>query len=214
MKLTVVLADEHAVVRAGLRTWLEEAGIQVVGEADSGDAALNAVKRLRPGVLLIEANQPNCDGLECLNQLRSKADDTPVILYCGLDNPTYAARASALGATGFFTKSAPPETLIAAIRRAASGESCWTDTLNRVLNGGLATPAPEGVPGVSSSSPFTTREREVLKQLSFGLSNKEIAKAMGVSYETVKEHVQHILRKLAVSDRTQAAVWAVRNGMV
>jgi DNA-binding NarL/FixJ family response regulator len=141
--------------------------------------------------------------------LREAGIDTPALFYTGQTNPTYAARASALGAAGFLPKSSTREEVIAAIAAVAGGGASWPSDLVRRLSGpATSSTSPNGAP-----SPLTAREDEVLKQLAFGLSNKEIAQALGISYETVKEHVQHILRKLNVADRTQAAVWAVRQGL-
>jgi DNA-binding NarL/FixJ family response regulator len=128
-------------------------------------------------------------------------------MFSGNDNPTYVARAVALGAQGYLPKTASGKEIIAAVRAVAGGEDLWTRDLLRRVSGALASNSNTGVM-------LTKREGEVLKQLAFGLSNKEIAQALGISYETVKEHVQHILRKIGVSDRTQAAVWAVRKELV
>jgi DNA-binding NarL/FixJ family response regulator len=126
------------------------------------------------------------------------------------DNPTYVARAVALGASGYLMKGLSRDELVAAIRRVAEGGDAWTREELRRVTGALATPRVMADVEV----PLTQRESEVLRQLAFGLTNKEIAQALGISYETVKEHVQHVLRKIGVSDRTQAAVWAVRKGLV
>src|SRR5262249_20829594 len=130
-----------------------------------------------------------------------------VLMISGHDNPTYIARAVALGAQGFLSKSAPPAEILAAIKTVATGEDLWTREILRRVSGALAAHSQIDVM-------LTKREGEVLKQLAFGLTNKEIAQALGISYETVKEHVQHILRKIGVADRTQAAVWAVRKELV
>ena len=126
------------------------------------------------------------------------------------DNPTYVARAVALGASGYLSKSLDREEIIEAIMGAHRGGNSWTREALRRVAGALATPRIAADVDV----PLTHRESEVLVQLAQGLTNKEIALALGISYETVKEHVQHILRKIGVSDRTQAAVWAVRQGIV
>jgi DNA-binding NarL/FixJ family response regulator len=136
--------------------------------------------------------------------------ELPVILFSTYDNPTYVARAVALGAAGYVLKSDSRERLIEAIQAATRGEAAWTREELRRVTGALATPRVVSDVEV----PLTQRESEVLRQLANGLTNKEIALALGISYETVKEHVQHILRKIGVSDRTQAAVWAVRKGLV
>lgn len=209
MPTTVLLADDHPVVRAGLRVWFANSSFEVVGEAEDGAAAYRLVDELRPNLLLTEVLLPRIDGLECLARLREAGIPTPTLFYTAQNNPTYAARASAMGAAGFVAKTSNRETLAAAIQSAAEGGSCWPSDLARRLSGALSGPSPM----LANGSPLTGREEEVLKQLAFGLSNKEIAQALGISYETVKEHVQHILRKLSVADRTQAAVWAVRQGL-
>lgn len=209
MPVTVLLADDQPVVRVGLRAWFAGSPVEIVGEASNGAEALRLVEELRPQVLILEAVLDHVDGLQCLARLREANTQVASLLYTGHDNPTYAARASALGAAGFVPKSADRDTLLDAITKAADGQSCWPTSMVRRFTGSLATPTDDG----ELASPLTTREGEVLKQLAFGLSNKEIAQALGISYETVKEHVQHILRKLNVADRTQAAIWAVRRGL-
>jgi DNA-binding NarL/FixJ family response regulator len=116
----------------------------------------------------------------------------------------------ALGANGYLLKSSSRDDLLATIHRAAAGEDAWTRDELRRVTGALATPRMSAEVDV----PLTQRESEVLRQLAHGLTNKEIGQALGISYETVKEHVQHILRKIGVNDRTQAAVWAVRKNLV
>ncbi len=150
------------------------------------------------------------DGLNVLGRIKLDSPNTPVLLFSSYDNPTYVARAVALGASGFILKSEPGEKLIAAIQAAAEGKSSWSRDELRRVTGALATPRVV----LDVEVPLTQRESEVLKQLVNGLTNKEIAQALDISYETVKEHVQHILRKIGVTDRTQAAVWAVRNNLV
>jgi DNA-binding NarL/FixJ family response regulator len=134
----------------------------------------------------------------------------PILMLSTFDNPTYIARSVALGASGYLLKGCTRDQLIKAIHTAASGESAWTRDELRRVTGALATPRL----AADVEVPLTQRESEVLRQLAYGLTNKEIAQALHISYETVKEHVQHILRKIGVSDRTQAAVWAVRKQLV
>lgn len=208
MPTTLLLADPHPVVRAGLRAWFTDSPIHLVGEAEDGNQALQLVEELRPQVLLTEVLLPRLDGLQCLAKLHADGSPVKSLCYTNETNPTYAARASALGAAGYVSKSADHPTLVQAISSVAAGGSSWPPELTRRLHGPLA-----NIENAERVSPLTAREDQVLKQLAFGLSNKEIAQALGISYETVKEHVQHILRKLNVADRTQAAVWAVRQGL-
>ncbi len=150
------------------------------------------------------------DGLEALEKICQEDPASRVIMLSTYDNPTYVARAVALGASGYVMKHDSKDKLVEAITVAARGEAAWSREELRRVTGALATPRVVSDVEV----PLTQRESEVLRQLANGLTNKEIALALGISYETVKEHVQHILRKIGVSDRTQAAVWAVRKGLV
>ena len=208
MTVTVLLADSHPIIRTGLQSLLTDDLISVVGEANDGKDAFELTERLRPRLLISEVTMPRMDGLTCLTKINELELPTKVLFYTGQINPTYAARAMALGAVGLINKSTPIEPLVGAIKQAARGKSVWSEQAVRRHTGGVLVPPQDGAAVMPS---LTTRESEVLKQLAFGLSNKEIAQALGISYETVKEHVQHVLRKLGVADRTQAAVWAVRN---
>jgi DNA-binding NarL/FixJ family response regulator len=210
MSIRLLIADDHEVVRAGLKSLLAEIrDIQVVAEAADGDEAVRLAQRHRPQIVLMDVRMSKTDGLSALSRLRDELPGIPVVMFSAYDNPTYVARAVALGAAGYLVKSAGRDEIVAAIRQAAAGESLWSREGLRRVTGALSTPRAV----VELDAPLTKRESEVLKQLALGLSNKEIAQALDISYETVKEHVQHILRKLGVADRTQAAVWAVRKGL-
>ena len=176
----------------------------------NGEEAVQQTLKHRPDVVLMDIRMPECDGLEALEKIRDQLPDTRVVMLSTYDNPTYVARSVALGASGLLLKGVGRDRLLDAIRRAAAGESVWTKEELRRVTGALATPrlASDG------EVPLTQRESEVLHQVAYGLTNKGIAQALEISYETVKEHVQHILRKIGVTDRTQAAVWAVRKGLV
>ena len=184
--------------------------IEIVAEAADGTEALALAAERRPDVVLLDVRMAEVDGITCLGRLRTELPDMPVLMFSAYDNPTYVARAVALGAAGYLVKTAQPDEILGAIRRAAAGESIWNRDELRRVTGALSTPRA----AAELEVPLTKRESEVLKQLALGLSNKEIAQSLSISYETVKEHVQHILRKVGVSDRTQAAVWAVRRGLV
>ncbi|MEM6329999.1 MAG: response regulator transcription factor [Planctomycetota bacterium] len=210
MATRVMVVDDHPVVAAGVRAMLAGTGFQVVADAGSTAEAVSLAADAAPDLLLIDMRLPDADGLECLSQMRSTGVRCPAIVFSGYDNPTFIARASALGASGFLLKTASRDQLLEALETASAGQSCWSREELRRLTGALAAARVEG----DVEAPLTQRERQVLKQLAFGLTNKEIAQGLGISYETVKEHVQHILRKVGVNDRTQAAVWAVRRGLV
>lgn len=210
MAIDLLIVDDHEVVRTGLKTLLEGTDIKVVAEASGGNTGFKLANKYRPDVVLLDVRMPEGDGLNCLARIKLDLANIPVVMFSSFDNPTYVARAVALGAAGYVLKSASRDEIIKAIRAAASGETIWSREELRRVTGALAAPRN----GTDSDVPLTKRESEVLKQLAFGLTNKEIAQSLGISYETVKEHVQHILRKVGVTDRTQAAVWAVRKNLV
>jgi DNA-binding NarL/FixJ family response regulator len=210
MSIRVLIADDHKVVRSGLKSMFNDTDIDVVAEASTGKESLEQVAKVSPDLILLDVRMPDGDGLNVLGRLKLDHPDLPVLMLSTYDNPTYVARAVALGAAGYVLKDCERDTLLDAVRRASTGESVWTREELRRVTGALATPRLSA----NVEVPLTQRESEVLRQLALGLTNKEIAQALHISYETVKEHVQHILRKIGVSDRTQAAVWAVRKGLV
>ena len=209
MSIRVLVADDHEVVRTGLKSLLTDTDIKIVAEATTGEACLKMVAKNNPDVVLLDVRMPDGDGLATLGRIKLDHPELPVLMWSGFDNPTYVAR-MALGASGYLLKSAPRDKLLQAIGAAAAGETTWTREELRRVTGALATPRM----AADVEVPLTQRESEVLRQLALGLTNKEIALALAISYETVKEHVQHILRKIGVTDRTQAAVWAVRKSLV
>jgi DNA-binding NarL/FixJ family response regulator len=210
MAIRLLIADDHEVVRTGLRSVLEGTDIQVVAEASSGDEAVRRAMESDLDIVVLDIRMSGGDGLTALGRIKLEKPEMPVLMFSTYDNPTYVARSVALGASGYLLKSAGCEKIIDSIRRVAAGENVWTRDELRRVTGALATPRLSS----DIEVPLTQRESEVLRQLALGLTNKEIALALSISYETVKEHVQHILRKVGVSDRTQAAVWAVRKGLV
>jgi DNA-binding NarL/FixJ family response regulator len=210
MSITLLIADDHEVVRTGLKSLFAGSDIEVIAEASTGEAAVRLALELNPDVVLLDIRMPEGDGLNALGRIKLDRPDLPVLILSTYDNPTYIARSVALGASGYILKGTTRENLLQAIHTAAEGQTSWTRDALRRVTGALATPRL----AADVEVPLTQRESEVLRQLAFGLTNKEIALALHISYETVKEHVQHILRKIGVSDRTQAAVWAVRKGLV
>ncbi|MGD9722348.1 MAG: response regulator [Pirellulales bacterium] len=210
MSIKVLIADDHEVVRSGLKSLLAGTDIKIVAEASTGEQAVRLALKHEPDVVLLDIRMPEGDGLNALGRIKLDRPNMPILMLSTYDNPTYVARAVALGASGFLLKGIARDKLIEAIHTAAAGQSAWTRDELRRVTGALATPRL----AADVEVPLTQRESEVLRQLAYGLTNKEIALALHISYETVKEHVQHILRKIGVSDRTQAAVWAVRKGLV
>ncbi len=210
MAIKLLIADDHQVVRSGLKSLVAGTDIEVVAEAANGEEAVRLTEKIKPDLVLLDIRMPDVDGLTALGRIKMNNPTMSVIMLSTYDNPTYIARAVALGASGYLLKGSTRDELLAAIRKVAGGEDAWTRDELRRVTGALATPRM----AADVEVPLTQRESEVLRQLAFGLTNKEIGQALGISYETVKEHVQHILRKIGVTDRTQAAVWAVRKGLV
>ena len=210
MPTSILIADDHQVVRTGLQTMLAGTEFEVVAEAIDGEEAVKLATKHKPDLVLLDIRMPGTDGLAALSRIKLALPSTPVLMLSTYDNPTYIAKAVALGASGYIFKGASRDELLAAFRKVVAGEEAWTRDELRRVTGALATPRMNADVEV----PLTQRESEVLRQLAHGLTNKEIGLALGISYETVKEHVQHILRKIGVTDRTQAAVWAVRKGLV
>jgi DNA-binding NarL/FixJ family response regulator len=210
MAIRLLIADDHEVVRTGLVSLLGDTDIKIVGQAATGQQCVNLAKELQPDVILLDIRMPEGDGLEILEQLREEAPDARVIILSTYDNPTYIARAVTLGASDYLLKGISRDELIAAIRAIHAGDtSRRSNVLKRVAAALRTTGAP-----LDHEVALTIRENQVLRHIAMGLSNKEIGKSLSISVETVKEHVQNILRKLNVVDRTQAAVWAVRKGLV
>ncbi len=210
MSIKIVIADDHDVVRTGLRTLLADTDVEVVAEVTTGDQAVKYALTHKPDVVLLDVRMPDGDGLTALGRIKLDKPEMPVMMLSTFDNPTYIARSVALGAGGYLLKGCTKAELVQAIHTVAAGENAWTRDELRRVTGALATPRL----AADVEVPLTQRESEVLRQLAYGLTNKEIAGTLHISYETVKEHVQHILRKIGVSDRTQAAVWAVRKQLV
>lgn len=210
MAIRLLIADDHEVVRRGLVVLLAGSDIEIVAEAATAKDAVRLAEKHRPDVILLDVRFPDGDGLAALEKLHSKLPESKVVILSTYDNPTYMARAVALGACDYILKGSSREDIIATIKAAAAGE-CPSrfGQLQKVAETMKLRPVVE-----DDEVPLTDRELQVLRHVALGLSNKEIGKSLDISVETVKEHIQNILRKLAASDRTQAAVWAVRKGLL
>jgi len=210
MPVRLLICDDHEVIRTGLACLLAGTDIQIVAEAANGKDVIKAALKEKPDVILLDIRMPDGDGLSTLEKLRAKAPECKVVMLSTYDNPTYIARAVALGACDYVLKGSPRESIIATIMAAAAGESpCRSGEMKRIATAMKVRQAID-----DDDVPLTQRETQVLRHVALGLSNKEIGRSLEISVETVKEHVQNILRKITVSDRTQAAVWAVRKGLV
>jgi DNA-binding NarL/FixJ family response regulator len=210
MSVRLLIADDHEVIRIGLATLLKGSEIEIVAEAATGKEAVKQGELTKPDVILLDIRMPDGDGLATLEKLRTKVPTAKVVMLSTYDNPTYIARAVALGASDFVLKGSGRDSIVETIMTAAAGESpSRAGELRRVATAMKVRQVVE-----DDEVPLTQRETQVLRHVALGLSNKEIGRSLEISVETVKEHVQNILRKIAVNDRTQAAVWAVRKGLV
>lgn len=225
----VMLVDDHHLFRQGLRWALEsERDMVVVGEAVDGREALDMARDLMPDIILMDINIPNINGLEVTRLLHLHLPRTAIIVLTAYDDEEQLFQAIKAGAAAYYTKDIRPESLIEAVRRVAQGEYLINDNLltrptvaSRVLKqfSELASQFSEltaaGNREVASLfAPLSPREMEILKYISQGNSNKEIARALHISDQTVKNHITSILRKLNVNDRTEAVVFAVRRGWI
>lgn len=209
MAISVLIVDDHAIVRSGLRSMLEGSEIQVVGEAADAEGALEQTKSLQPDIVLMDIRMDKSDGLQALKNIREHCPDARVMILSTYDNPTYVARSVALGAKDYMLKGTSRDVLLARIRAVAADQPPSEDSILHSVKSVMSqrkSDAPE--------LPLTNRELQVLRHLALGLSNREIGQSLEISVETVKEHVQNVLRKINAVDRTQAAVWAVKRGLV
>jgi DNA-binding NarL/FixJ family response regulator/class 3 adenylate cyclase len=216
-QVRVVIVDDQALVRAGFRMILAaERDVVVVGEASDGAEAVEEVRRLKPDVVLMDVRMPELDGIEATRRLVQEPSlETKVVMLTTFDMDEYVYEALRAGASGFLLKDTPPEQLVAGIRAVASGDSLLAPSVTRrVVEEFVRRPPESARRPPAELEQLTDRELEVLKLISRGLSNAEIAKALFVSDTTVKTHVARILMKLHLRDRVQAVVFAYENGVV
>jgi two-component system, NarL family, response regulator LiaR len=210
--IRVLIVDDHAVVREGLRTFLElQEGIEVVGEAADGVQAIAQAERLQPDVILMDLVMPQLDGVGAMRELRGRSPEIRVIVLTSFLDDDRLLPAIQAGAAGYLLKDVEPSELARAVRAACVGETMLDPAVaarlvDAIADGQVARAAPR--------ERLTRREQEVLELIARGRSNKRIALELGISEKTVKAHVGRLLAKLGVADRTQAALLAVREGLV
>ncbi|MBM3127066.1 MAG: response regulator transcription factor [Chloroflexi bacterium] len=221
-KIRVLIVDDHPLFRAGLHRVLElEPDLEIVGEAANGEDALTQARALKPHVILMDVNLPNLNGLQATRELTGSRQDVAVIIltaYHGDEQMLHAIRA---GGSAYFPKDVDPQELIRAIHQAHQGNYVLNDAVlskpqvaTWLLNQFEQMPTA-GIEGTELAfQPLSTREMEILTCITRGQSNKQVAQQLGISRQTVKNHMTSILRKLAVNDRTQAAVYALKRGWI
>jgi NarL family two-component system response regulator LiaR len=203
-EISVLIVDDHEVVREGLRlSLLRSPKIRVVGEAPDGETAIALSERRRPDVVIMDLRMPGMDGIEATEEILKRVPETGVIVFTAYSERALLARSLESGAKGYILKEAPHETLLRAIEKVASGET-FVDTALM----------PNLIQGRDGGDSLTAREREILQLLADGMSNADVAGRLFISQETVKSHVRHILVKLEADTRTQAVAIALREAMI
>jgi len=205
--ITLVIADDHKVVRTGLEQLIDTFGdVQLLGAGSNGEDAIRLCVAHRPDVALLDLEMPEVDGIEATRRIRVEAPETRVVLFTSFSDRERIMQALEAGAIGYLLKDAEPEELHRGILAAARGESPLAPKAAAEVIGARTAAAPGGG--------LTEREREVLILVADGLANKQIARRLGISEKTVKGHLTRIFQAIGVADRTQAALWAERSGLL
>jgi DNA-binding NarL/FixJ family response regulator len=203
-EITCLIVDDHEVVREGLRLSLSRAPhIRVVGEASTGDQAIELAERRRPKVVLMDVRMPGMDGLEATKILNARLPDIAVLIFTAYSERGLLSKGLESGAKGYVLKEAPHETLVRAINKVAAGDPYVDPAL-----------MPAFLPAKDRDDILTSREREILQLLANGMSNADVAAQLVISQETVKSHVRHILAKLEADTRMQAVAIALRESII
>ena len=215
MKIKVLLVDDHTVVLKGLAFFLStQEDLELVGEANNGKEALVKVGETNPDVILMDLYMPEMDGVEATAYIKKEYPNVKVIVLTSFSDQAHVLPALRAGASGYILKDVEPDQLVEAIRSAYKGNiQLHPDIANALLSQTLPVEEKEEEPSIQVDV-LTARENEVLQLLAKGMSNKEIASVLVITEKTVKAHVSSILSKLNLSDRTQAALYAVKNGVV
>jgi two-component system, NarL family, response regulator LiaR len=208
---SILLVEDHALTRAGLRAALSDAGFVVVGEAGDGQRGLEEATRLKPDIVVVDLGLPGLDGIELTRRLRQSAPSTRVVILTMHDLDTEVLAALAAGADAYCVKSSNPQGVITAVRTVAEGGAYFDPAVAHVVLRRVVAPSAQPV---VQSSPLTPRETEILRLIADGVGNADIAKQLSLGLGTVKGHIRDILGKLSAADRTQAAVVALRRGII
>jgi DNA-binding NarL/FixJ family response regulator len=208
----VLVVDDHEVARIGLSWLLDNPSFHVAGSVATAAEALQCLADKPIDLVLLDLRLSDGSGLKLLEEICNSRPEIAVVVLSAYENPTYIARAAALGAADYLLKSIPSQTLLGTLQRILKGNTADADSLLFLIQKTMQETVD--VRMLPSDFPLTAREAQVLRHIALGLSNKEIAKSLCISIETVKEHVQHVLRKINAADRTDAAVRAIKSGIM
>jgi NarL family two-component system response regulator LiaR len=209
--VSVLIVDDHEVVRRGIKLFLEtEDGIEVIAEAENGVQAVALAKELQPDVILLDIVMPEMDGIQAIREIRSQQPESHILVLTSFGSDDKIFPAVKAGALGYLLKDTSPEELTQAVFHAAEGHA----TLNPAVAGRLLRQFSSETEPKTPVEPLTEREIEVLQLIARGLTNDQIGETLFISEATVRTHVSHILGKLDLGNRTQAALWALRKGLV
>ena len=215
MAIRVLIVDDQALIRAGFRMILDaQPDLEVVGEAADGSTAIDAVRTLRPDVVLMDIRMPGVDGIEATRRITEAGVTSKIVILTTYDLDEYVFDALAAGASGFLLKHVPPEELVHGVRVAASGDALLAPSITKRLIEEFAKHRAPVRAGGTDLHTLTDREQEVIRLLGRGLSNPEIARELKVGEATVKTHVAHVLDKLGLRDRVQAVIFAYEVGLI
>lgn len=210
-KVKVMIADDHAMIREGIRKLLEFSGeITVIAEASDGEECLSMLKEEKPEILLLDINMPRKNGIEVLKEITAKKDKIKVLMLTVHNEAEYLVKAVDIGVDGYILKDSESSELIKAIKVILSGESYIQPSLIPTLNSKLINRDIDK----EKIEKLTKREMEILINVANGMFNKEIAVNLNISERTVKNHISNIFKKIKVADRTQAAVFAIKNNLI
>ncbi len=211
MKIKILIADDHHVVRKGLVFFLQtQPDLEIVGEASNGEEALKLATSLEPHIVLMDLSMPVLDGIEATKELKKQAPHIQVMILTSFSDQDHVIPALEAGASGYQLKESDPDELVSAIRKLMNGENQLHPKVTTHLLTRLTKSSEKKVNFIDH---LTKREKDVLKEIAKGKSNKEIGAALHITEKTVKTHVSNILSKLGVQDRTQAALYAVQHGI-
>lgn len=213
--ITVIIAEDHAVVREGFRRMLElEGGVTVVGEARNGREAVEMTARLQPAVVLMDIAMPLLNGLEAMRQILKIRPTQRVLILSAHNDDAYVINATEAGAAGFLLKQASGQEVCRAIREVSKGRTFFSPAISRRLAMIHSRPELGGSPGIQRAVQLTSREMETLQLIAEGKANKEIAAVLGISLKTVEKHREHLMRKLDLHDTAGVTRYAISAGII